>query len=223
MSRFRESLAKLIAARRMEIDLEWHRGLAENELLGPDETGESFMATIRRELQELIYGRALWLDHEDGIAWHDARHGYQNLGLEINEEEVAMIMTEEFVRKLDHVSDRLKDLPTITLQRIPSDGVRSALDQATQCYLHGLFAPSATLCRVTLEAVLSDHGVKPSILEKMIQIARENEVFDGRQAESAHRIRLLGNDAAHGRRVDQQRAREALWDLKALLQELYGV
>ena len=222
MSRLRDRLLGVIKRLREEIDHEWETDLRESEMLHPGETGHSFMEAVRRDIRELVEARSLWMDHEDGVAWHRTGEGYQNDALRMNEDDVQIVLAEPFIRDLEDVADRLVTLPTIILARIPSEQVRGSLDHATRCYLYGLMEPSAVLCRATLEAALVDLLRGDAELRDLVSRAAAVGLLTDAETSSADRIRRIGNDAAHNRAVRGAEIEQALQDLKSILEKLYG-
>jgi hypothetical protein len=110
------------------------------------------------------------------------------------------------VDQLDTSFSKIKAYPALRVQHA-SPWVQQYFEEANRCFIYGLEAACAVLCRGLLEAVLTDlvdptcslaHSRQSgeSHLSAMIAAAR-NTVLSGKKAQSAEVIRDAGNTAIH--------------------------
>ena len=76
--------------------------------------------------------------------------------------------------------------------------IRSAFDEACNCYRAAAFTASAIMCRKTLEGICSVHGVTERSLAGSLKKMNEQKLIDDRLFEWSDLLRMAGNEAAHG-------------------------
>lgn len=79
----------------------------------------------------------------------------------------------------------------------PAD-IRSAFDEACNCYRVGAHTASAIMCRKTLEGICAAHGISEGSLAKSLKAMHRKTLIDDRLFEWSDLMRLAGNEAAHG-------------------------
>jgi len=101
---------------------------------------------------------------------------------------------------------------------IPAAVLRT-YEQALRCYASSLFDASALMSRKCLESVCATLSAEGRTLHAKLDAMQRAAQIDGRLAEWAHGVRVIGNDAAHGtdQEVTQEDARDAIDFMEAVL------
>ena len=110
-----------------------------------------------------------------------------------------------------------------TKRSFEHDGVPETIIRAHQHAAHaysvGLYEPCVIMCRKALEGITEELGASDRNLFGRIRSLRDSGQINGKLAEWADGLRLIGNDAAHDLQIQlgQQDARDSLEFLEALL------
>lgn len=101
--------------------------------------------------------------------------------------------------------------------------IREDFNEARTCLNAGAPTAAVAMVRRALEAVCKDQGSNKSVLAHSLDELSRLGKIDGRLLEWAHKLRVLGNSAAHSttNRISLQDAGDALSFLEALLDYLY--
>jgi hypothetical protein len=107
---------------------------------------------------------------------------------------------------------------TFVQEGVP-EAVARAYEDAAQAYSVGLYEPCVIMCRKALEGITEELCATERNLALRLRKLREKGEIDGKLAEWADGLRLIGNDAAHDLRMRLTRddARDSLEFLEALL------
>ena len=144
-------------------------------------------------------------------------------------------LLEKFLTKqaLEGVSahlKRLKELSALDLEVCPDDRVQIYYQQASICYLHGLYDAVAILSRSVLqfaleEAFQSRDALLPSSegenLRKLVDWALACGVLSDELATISHNIRKNGNEAVHKGSCSQADARIRIKETAEVLKAIY--
>lgn len=107
------------------------------------------------------------------------------------------------------------------------------LGEATRCFLFGLFRSSTSVCRACMEAVLRS-AVRPDQLlnevwktkrgeiESLINVALREGILTEPFGGAAHRVRQVGNDAAHGKQLSAEVSWEVLQHTRQIAEQICG-
>jgi Domain of unknown function (DUF4145) len=122
-------------------------------------------------------------------------------------DEIDAALATEFVGLLEGSMAKISDYDDMPV-RYPNAKVQQYFDQAHRCYLYGLAAACAVLCRAILEAALIEKvdprytllpvkGTKGSHISGMIERATDKKFFDQERAQCARQVIDAGNNAIH--------------------------
>lgn len=111
---------------------------------------------------------------------------------------------------------------SLALEGVPEAVVRAHAN-AARAYAVGLYEPCVIMCRKALECVTEELNATEHNLARRLAKLREAGRIDGKLAEWADGLRLIGNDAAHDCRVrlGREDARDSLEFLEALLAYIF--
>jgi hypothetical protein len=116
--------------------------------------------------------------------------------------------------------------PTADLRVNPNapHDIRSAFDEACNCYRAGAFTASAIMCRKTLEGICAVHGVTERALARSLRKMHEDKLIDDRLFEWSDLMRIAGNEAAHGvaLSIQQADAKDILEFTNAIMDYLFS-
>ncbi|WP_168211414.1 DUF4145 domain-containing protein [Actinosynnema sp. ALI-1.44] len=101
--------------------------------------------------------------------------------------------------------------------------LRREHDEARKCYDSRAFTAAVVMVRRTLEGVCIEAGISERILVKSLKELQSRGMIDGRLADWAQELRVLGNEGAHytGRPVSREDAVDALAFSEALLDYMF--
>ena len=102
--------------------------------------------------------------------------------------------------------------------------IADAASEAYACYQIRSYRAAILMARSVVEATAKDQGITKGSLYEKIDKLKENEVISKGAAETAHEIRFMGNDMAHGDFVDPVEEAECddlLNFMSVLLDEVY--
>lgn len=105
------------------------------------------------------------------------------------------------------------------------DGIDEAAGEAIAALAIGAYKASVLMCRAVIEATAKDHGITCNGIKPKIDALEEQRIITPVTAESAHEVRLLGNEMAHGdfatTSVSEADARLILEITESILAEVY--
>ena len=102
--------------------------------------------------------------------------------------------------------------------------IGDAASEAYACYSIRSYRAAILLARSVVEAVAKNQGVTDGPLVKKIDALEEQRVISPLMKETAHEIRLVGNEMAHGdfvEAVDEEECDDVLNFMSALLDAVY--
>lgn len=127
---------------------------------------------------------------------------------------------------MEHLED-LHWLPESVLGKEFSDvssPICDAASEAYACYSIRSYRAAILLARSVVEAVAKDQGVSDGSLVVKINTLRERQVISPLVADTAHEIRYMGNEMAHGdfvREVTEDECNDVLNFMSVLLESVY--
>lgn len=114
-------------------------------------------------------------------------------------------------------------LPRRGFEGVP-DCISDAASEAFACFHIRSYRAAVLLARSVIEAVAKDQGITKGSLQQKIDELEQRRVIKPVSQETAHEIRLLGNDMAHGdfiAPVDQAQCDDVLTFMETILEEVY--
>lgn len=107
---------------------------------------------------------------------------------------------------------------------LPS-GIQAAFQEANNCIKGKAFTAAAIMCRKSLEGACKESGITERNLHQSLLVMKTRGIIDGRLAEWAGILRMVGNEAAHDLevRVTAVDARDLLEFTRALLDNVFTV
>lgn len=166
---------------------------------------------------------------EDGRAWTRAYRcdncGYQSIGVlqTTSKSGVSYASTDAF----DGFYANIEWLPAHILGRrfddVP-DAIADAASEAYACYSIRSYRAAALLARGVTEAICKDQGIANGNLKAKIDELEKQRKISPLTAETAHEIRFVGNDMAHGDFVNgigEEECDDLLNFMSSLLEEIY--
>lgn len=108
--------------------------------------------------------------------------------------------------------------------KVAPSHIADAASEAHRVFSIGAFRATAILCRATLEAVCKDKDAEGKDLFKKIDDLHEKGKIRSIVKETAHVLRAIGNDMAHGdfdSELDQEDASDILDFLDSIINEIY--
>ena len=196
------------------------------------ESGQTLDPIKQEGLNSRDLGRALFRIKQ---AWVSQSMGdtFSALDQYLNTEErrycLELGTAHELVERLPEIVRRCEHLNVLTVDESSGSSDAQILTAyfkgATLCYLLGLNSASALLLRsaleLALETTLQTNGKRT--LEKLINRAYEKGIFGCTQKKRACRIRMLGNDVAHKKKIpDEEETRDCLGYMREFLPVLLG-
>ena len=118
---------------------------------------------------------------------------------------------------------RLWPLPMRELSTDAPEGIRRDFDEAQRCMSVSSHLGASLIARRVLEAITVDLGAKGNTLAAKLKQLKESGAIDGRLAEWADALRVVGNDAAHNVNtvVSREDAADALSFAEAMADYVY--
>lgn len=108
--------------------------------------------------------------------------------------------------------------------KVTPDHIADAASEAHEVFSVGAYRATAILCRATLEAVCKDKGAAGKDLSVKIADLHGKGKIRSVVKDTAHVLRAIGNDMAHGdfdAELDEQDASDILDFLDSIIDELY--
>ncbi len=132
----------------------------------------------------------------------------EHLGSERFDEILDDVLTREAIYAIPGAVSRWKRLQHLAVSLTPDPEIANVLRQATTCFLWGLYDAAAILCRTSIElsvqTLLQRQGgmrlpeSRPQdYLRRLIDLALRSRLMTPTVAQAAHKVRTLGNTAAH--------------------------
>lgn len=106
------------------------------------------------------------------------------------------------------------------------NAIADAASEAYACYSIRSYRAAILLARSVIEAVAKDKGITKGVLASKINELEEQRIVSPLTAETAHEIRFIGNDMAHGdfvQNVTEEECDEVLNFMTALLEQTYQI
>ncbi|MBI3300823.1 MAG: DUF4145 domain-containing protein, partial [Deltaproteobacteria bacterium] len=121
---------------------------------------------------------------------------------------------------------RLKKLQSLHVRTMPENRVKNYFQQASSCYICGIYDAVAVLSRSLIQFALEEafkarNGSVRLDLEDLINFAERTGILESNLAGRAHSVRKIGNDAAHENHTDEPAARKAITDTVQVLTHIY--
>lgn len=106
------------------------------------------------------------------------------------------------------------------------DHIASAASEAYKCHSIGAYMAAILIARTSIEAAAKDQGVtEGKLVQKINKLASEG-LIRKRIKDAAHKVRIFGNDMAHGDieiKVSKRDSEQVLRLLTFVLQDIYEV
>lgn len=106
------------------------------------------------------------------------------------------------------------------------NSIADAASEAYACYSIRSYRAAILLARSVIEAVAKDKGITKGNLASKIKGLEEQRIVSPLTAETAHEIRFIGNDMAHGdfvQTVTEEECDAVLNFMTALLEQIYQI
>jgi hypothetical protein len=153
------------------------------------------------------------------------------------ESEIDRVLSRSMLEAVDAMVLRMRRIALMLLLTEPPRNVRSAIFEATRCFIFGLFRASAVMGRAVVESALEDRlraqahtAWRSQVLRAppggswvrgWLERARSEGLVSNELFEDLDKVRLIGNGAAHGRTVSEDEALSCLIAVRRGLQHLY--
>lgn len=185
-------------------------------------------------IESLIWEPGKLLFFEDSILINDAKDVVKDIWESIPSEDLWNETLSGGYKGLlvniicDYI-DRAKSLKPVFIAINPSNQIKSFFREAMGAWLHGLDTASLILCCAMIEEMLET--IYPDLtkaekagkgkLQALIDKAKGN-IFDNADADNAHEIRLLRNDAVHKlKKSSKKDTYEAIFNTVSLIEKIY--
>lgn len=118
-------------------------------------------------------------------------------------------------------------LPATTLRRKFDDTpsrIAEAASEVFACHSIGSYRAGMLLARSVVEAIAKDKGIVDGNLKSKIDAMREKGIITPFLAQTAHEIRFIGNDMAHGDFVEEigkEESEDARGFMTTLIEQIY--
>jgi hypothetical protein len=118
-------------------------------------------------------------------------------------------------------------LPATALPRRFEDTpspIAEAASEVFACHSIGSYRAGMLLARSVVEAIAKDKGIVDGNLKSKIDAMREQGIIVPSLAETAHEIRFIGNDMAHGDFVEEigkEESEDVLGFMTTLIEQIY--
>jgi hypothetical protein len=135
--------------------------------------------------------------------------------------------TRDVVSAVPGYVHRTMQLSRIVATRKASKITNTYLREATRTFILGLPQACVAMCRASLEQGLKENlsyqeSEDKKGLGKLIEQARERNLIDNAGRELAKEVACAGNKVMHAAPADFEKAREVLYKVRGLLEDIYS-
>lgn len=142
----------------------------------------------------------------------------------------------ELSKNMKGIIDRTKKLGSTYIKLRPSQEIMIYINEASRCYIYGLFNGCIVLCRALVQDGLTTELRKRGLnvfdlegkkkgkgeIEQAIDKSFASGILGKKYVKKAHDIRKMGNKCVHGRILGEKEAFKALTDTKDILEHIFG-